>query len=55
MGKIDLSSAVRCFSWVMRVFGKSLLKNDFHTKNYRVLSIFKRKRIILLVRKNLLF
>lgn len=31
------------------------LENDFHTKNGRILSIFKRKMIILLLHKNLLF
>ena len=38
----------------MRVFRKSLLKNDFHTNDDRVLSISKCKRIMLLSYKNLL-
>ena len=50
---------MRCFSGgggggggVLGVFIKSLLKNDFHTNDDRVLSISKCKRIMLLSYKN---
>ena len=39
-------------SWVIRVFRKSLLKMTFTLKNDRIWSIFKCKRIELLLRKN---
>ena len=51
-GKIDLPFAVRWFVVGNKGFRKIALENDFHIKNDRIWSIFKYKRIELLLRKS---
>ena len=50
--KIDLPFAVRLFDVGNKGFQKIALENDFHTKNDRILSIFKWKRKMLQLRND---